>query len=178
LVRNAWLGWIVAGVFGLLMLGLGWIYLSRQAISEARVMRFSILPPEKATLIAGQTPTVSPDGAHLVFIVTDATGRTMLYLRALDSLTAQPLAGTEGGGLPFWSPDSREIGFFAGGKLKKIDIAGGQPVTLADAPVPRGGSWNQNGVIIFAPAPPAPTLRIPAAGGAVTSINSIDPEHG
>jgi len=101
-----------------------------------------------------------------------------LYLRALDSPAAQPLAGTEGGGWPFWSPDSREIGFFAGGKLKKIDITGGQPVTLAEAPVPRGGSWNQTGVIIFTPAPPGPTFRISAAGGAVTPLNTMAPERG
>src|SRR5213079_1472390 len=129
----------------------------RPATSETRVLRLSILPPEKSTLIAGQAPTVSPDGRQLVFAVTDASGTTVLYLRALDSHTSQPLVGTEGAILPFWSPDSRELGFFAGGKLKKIDIAGGQPVTLADAPVPRGGSWNQDGVIIFLPAPPAPT---------------------
>jgi eukaryotic-like serine/threonine-protein kinase len=178
LLRNSWMAWAVAGTFVLLLLGLGWMYATRSSATDTRVMRLSILPPEKAILIAGQAPTVSPDGVHLVFVVTDATGRTVLYLRALDSLAAQPLAGTEGGGLPFWSPDSREIGFFAGGKLKKIDISGGQPVTLADAPVPRGGSWNQHGVIIFTPAPPAPTLRISAAGGSPSPVNSVDMDHG
>jgi len=92
LLRNAWLGWVVAGAFVLLALGLAWMYFTRPSPSDARVMRLSILPPEKATLIAGQAPTVSPDGAHLVFVVTDATGRTVLYLRALDSLAAQPPA--------------------------------------------------------------------------------------
>jgi eukaryotic-like serine/threonine-protein kinase len=178
LTRNPWLAWIVAGVFVLLMLGLGWMYFSRPSTSDARVMRLSILPPEKATLIAGQAPTVSPDGAHIVYVVTDGIGRTMLYLSTLDSTAAQPLVGTEGGGWPFWSPNSRELGFFAGGKLKKTDIAGGQPVTLADAPVPRGGSWNQDGLIIFTPAPPAPTLRISAAGGAPTPLNSVDVQGG
>ena len=178
LLRNAWLGWIVAGAFLLLTLGLAWTYFTRPSPSDARVMRLSILPPEKATLIAGQAPTVSPDGTHLVFVVTDAMGKTVLYLRALDSPAAQPLVGTDGGMLPFWSPNGREIGFFAGGKLKKIEIAGGQPVTLADAPVPRGGSWNQDGVIIFLPAPPAPTLRISAAGGVPTPLNSVDIPNG
>jgi serine/threonine protein kinase/Tol biopolymer transport system component len=178
LLRNAWLGWVVAGALVLLTLGIAWKYFTRPSTSDAPVMRLSILPPEKATLIAGQAPTVSPDGTHLVFVVTDATGRTVLYLRALDSLAAQPLVGTEGGAWPFWSPNGREIGFFAGGKLKKIDIAGGQPVTLADAPVPRGGSWNQDGVIIFTPAPPAPILRISAAGGGPTPLHSVEMEHG
>lgn len=175
---KAWLGWVVAGVFVLLALGLAWTYFARPSPSDPRVMRVSILPPEKATLIAGQAPTVSPDGTHLVFVVTDATGRTVLYLRALDSLAAQALVGTEGGLLPFWSPTSREIGFFAGGKLKKIDIAGGQPVTLADAPVPRGGTWSKENVILFAPAPPAPTFRISASGGELTPLNSVDIPNG
>jgi Tol biopolymer transport system component len=178
LFRKAWLAWVVAGACVLLTLGLAWMYFARPAASEARLMRLSMLPPEKATLIAGQAPTISPDGAHLVFVVTDATGSIVLYLRALDSLAAQPLAGTEGGAWPFWSPNSREIGFFAGGKLKKIDIAGGQPVTLADAPVPRGGSWSRDGLIIFTPAPPAPMLRISAAGGAPTPLNSVDIANG
>jgi eukaryotic-like serine/threonine-protein kinase len=178
LIRNSWLAWVVAGGFLLIALGLGWMYFTRPTTSDARRMRVSILPPEKATFIAGQAPTISPDGAHLVFVVTDATGRTLLYLRALDSTVAQPLVGTEGGAWPFWSPNNRELGFFAGGKLKRTDISGGQPVTLADAPVPRGGSWNQNGVIIFTPAPPAPTLRISAVGGAPAPLNSVDMEHG
>ena len=177
LLRNQWLGWGVAGA-SVLALGLAWVYFARPSTFDARVMRLSILPPEKATLMAGQAPTVSPDGTHLVFVVTDASGRTVLYLRALDSLAAQPLTGTDGGILPFWSPNSREIGFFAGGKLKKIDIAGGQPVTLADAPVPRGGSWNQDGVIIFTPAPPAPTLRISASGGEPTPLSVVDVPNG
>jgi len=178
LLRSSWVAWAVAGIFIVLLLGLGWMYATRPSINDPRVMRLSILPPEQATLIAGQAPTVSPDGRHLIFAVTDATGRTMLYLRALDSHVSQPLLGTEGGSLPFWSPDSREFGFFAGGKLKKIDIAGGQPVTLADAPVPRGGSWSQDAVIIFLPAPPAPTMRISAAGGAPTPLNSVDMPQG
>jgi serine/threonine protein kinase len=178
LLRNSWVAWAIAGISVLLLLGLGWMYAKRPSTNDARVMRLSILPPEKATLIAGQAPTVSPDGVHLVFAVTDATGRSMLYLRAIDSPMSQPLIGTEGGILPFWSPDSRELGFFAGGKLKKIEIMGGKPVTLADAPVPRGGSWSQDGLIIFTPAPPAPSLRISAAGGAPTPLNSVDMPNG
>ena len=174
LFRSAWLSWAVALLCVILLLAAAWVYLAHPSSNETRVLRLSILPPEKATLIAGQAPTVSPDGTHIVFVVTDAAGQTILYLRALDSLAAQPLAGTDGGLMPFWSPTSRELGFFAGGKLKKIDIFGGQPVTLADAPVPRGGSWNQDGVIIFTPAPPAPTLRISASGGEPTPLNVVD----
>lgn len=177
-LRKLWVAWAVALVCMLLLLTAGWFYLNRSPSTDARVLRLSILPPERATLMAGQAPTVSPDGAYVVFAVTDVTGGNLLYLRALDSHTSQPLVGTEGGMWPFWSPDSRELGFFAGGKLKKIDISGGQPVTLADAPVPRGGSWNQDGLIIFTPAPPGPTFRISASGGAPAPLNSVDMANG
>ncbi|MDX6306403.1 MAG: hypothetical protein QOI77_3372 [Blastocatellia bacterium] len=173
--RLIWLS--VTGFLALVALGLAMAYLRRDTVN-VRADKLSVVPPENSTLIAGQVPTVSPDGTRLVFVLTDTTGRTLLYLRSLDSLTAQPLVGTEGGGWPFWSPNGREIGFFAGGKLKKIDTAGGQPITLADAPVPRGGSWNNDGVIIFSPLPPGPTLRISASGGEATPLNSIDIAHG
>ena len=93
----------------------------------------------------------------------DVSGKSLLYLRPFNSVSAQPLAGTDGAILPFWSPDSRSLGFFAEGKLKKIEISGGQPTTLANAPNARGGAWNREGVIIFCPTPPAPLYRISAS---------------
>jgi Tol biopolymer transport system component len=128
--------------------------------------------------MAGQAPVISPDGSRLAFVAVDDTGRTLLYIRPLDSLAAQPLAGTDGAAWPFWSPDGRSIGFFAGGKLKRIEAAGGQPVALADAPIGRGGSWNRDGVIIFTPTPPSPINRISAAGGEATPITTVDLAHG
>jgi hypothetical protein len=77
-------------------------------------------------------------------VAQDADGTSFLWVRAIDSLKAQKLGGTEGGINPFWSPDSRSIGFFADGKLKKIDAAGGTPVTLCDAPTGRGGAWSRD----------------------------------
>ena len=73
-----------------------------------------------------------------------------LWVRALDSLQSQALAGTEAATYPFWSPDSHYIGFFAHGKLKKIAVTGGPAQTLCDAPLGRGGTWNSEGVIVFA----------------------------
>jgi hypothetical protein len=108
----------------------------------------------------------------------DASGKSLLYVRPLDSLVPQPLAGTDGAILPFWSPDSRSLGFFAGGKLKTIGISGGRPTTLANAPNGRGGAWNREGVIIFCPTPPAPLYRIPASGGEATPINTVDLAQG
>ena len=88
-----------------------------------------------------------------------------IWLRPVGALAARPIPGTEGGAFPFWSPDSRFIGFFAGGKLKKVPIAGGPPIVLCDAPAGRGGSWSRDNVILFAPGPPAPAscaCRAPA----------------
>jgi len=128
--------------------------------------------------MSGQAPAISPDGSRLAFVAVDQTGRTLLYVRPLDSLTAQALAGTDGAAWPFSSPDGRSIGFFAGGKLKRIEATGGQLATLADAPVGRGGSWNRDGVIIFTPTPPSSLYRVSAAGGEASAMVTVDVPHG
>jgi len=126
--------------------------------------RFTIAAPEKATAIVA--PELSPDGRNLV-LVAITEGRTSLWLRPLGSLTAQRLPGTEDiFGLPFWSPDSRSIGFAAGGELKKLDLAGGAPQTLCKLPTgvsTFGGTWNRDGVILFFSL--AEIYRVPATGG-------------
>ena len=173
--RFIWIG--VAAFLSLAALSLALLYL-RGRSSELRVHRLSILPPEKTFLMAGQAPLISPDGKVLAFVAMDASGKSLLYVRPLDSLVPQPLTGTDGAVLPFWSTDSRSLGFFAGGKLKKIEISGGQPTTLANAPNARGGAWNREGVIIFCPTPPAPLFRISASGGEATPIHTVDMAQG
>ena len=88
-----------------------------------------------------------------MFPGSTSDGRTVLWIRALDSLTARPLAGTENEGYPaiFWSPDGQSVGFFADGKLKRIDISGGPAHALGDAPDPWGGTWSREGIIVFTP---------------------------
>jgi hypothetical protein len=107
-------------------------------------------------------------------VATTPEGKELLWVRPLDSLQAQPLAGTEGAAFPFWSPDSRFIGFFAGGKLKKLEASGGPPLTLCDATTGRGGTWNQEGVILFAPTVSSAIHRVSAAGGAATPVTTLD----
>jgi Tol biopolymer transport system component len=122
---------------------------------------------------------VSPDGTRLVFSASNE-GRSQLWVRPLDSLAAQPLAGTEGASYPFWSPDSASLGFFADGKLKRLDIPGGAAQVLANAPVGRGGTWNAEGVIVFTPSSGGPLVRVPATGGdpvAVTRVESGQTGH-
>jgi hypothetical protein len=95
----------------------------------------------------------------------------------VDATQAQAIAGTEGASFPFWSPDSRSLAFFAGGKLKKVDTRGGAPETLTDAASGRGGTWNQDGVIVFAGRASSPLSRISAAGGTVTPATTFDAEQ-
>jgi eukaryotic-like serine/threonine-protein kinase len=165
------LAWIVAGAFLLGMLGFAWAYFIRQPLTDdARVMKTSIMPPEKSSF---EQIAVSPDGHHLAF--TAATGgKVQLWVRAFDSTEARALAGTQGARLPFWSPDSRFIGFFADGRLKKIEVAGGLVQTLCEAPtIPHGGAWSRAGMILFARAGSG-LLRISATGGDVTLVTTPD----
>jgi eukaryotic-like serine/threonine-protein kinase len=106
---------------------------------------------------------ISPDGQRIAFVARDE-GRSRLWLRELNAVTARPLAWTDSAYYPFWSPDSRSIGFFADGKLKRMDIDAGSVQVLADATAGRGGAWTTDGTILFAPQA-GPIFRIPASGG-------------
>ena len=116
---------------------------------------------------------LSPDGRRVVFGVNTAGG-SALAVRSFDAGEAQVLPGTEGGAFPFWSPDSRFIGFRAQGKLKKIDVTGGPPVTLCDAADGVGGTWNRDGTIVFAPNLTSGLFRVSAAGGAPAPVTTLD----
>ena len=101
-----------------------------------------------------------------------------LWVRPLDTDVAQPLAGTENASFPFWSPDSRSIGFLAQGKLKRIEAAGGPAVTLADATLPSTGTWNSDNVILFTPRPGSSIHRLAATGGTPVPVTALNPEKG
>jgi eukaryotic-like serine/threonine-protein kinase len=178
LLNRERLVWIAATAF-LLLAALPFVtaYFQRPSVTTSAV-RSSILPPEKSTfnfvgLNAGPV-TVSPDGRRLAFVASASEGRDLLWVRPLDALSAQQLAGTEGAFHPFWSPDSRFLGFFADGKLKKIDAAGGPPITLCDAPMGRGGTWNRDGVIVFAPNNTGVLHRVSASGGASSAVTKLN----
>jgi eukaryotic-like serine/threonine-protein kinase len=117
---------------------------------------------------------VSPDGRTTAFVAEGADAVRHLWIRPLEDLSSRLLPGTEGAMFPFWSPDSRFIAFFADGKLKKIDITGGRPLTICDAANGRGGSWNQYGDIIFAAQAASALFRVPDAGGIPEQLTSID----
>jgi hypothetical protein len=141
--------------------------LFRAKPAEARPASFQIpLPPKVTWGSARDIPAVSPDGRKLVFAAAPGAGKRILWLRSLDTLTIQPLHGTEDALFPFWSPDSRFVGFFAGQELKKTDLAGASPQTLCDvgSGFTLGGSWSRNGIILFGKV--GSFLRqVPASGG-------------
>ncbi|MHB8653153.1 MAG: protein kinase domain-containing protein [Terriglobia bacterium] len=170
------LPWAVAAVF-LLTTIIAILAHFREPSTPARPVRSYILPPEKTAFeFLGATggPVLSPDGTRVVFPARDASGKVMLWVRRLDSLSAQPLEGTEGASYPFWSPNSRFLGFFVPGKLKKIDVSGGPPQTVCDALSGRGGTWNADNIIVFAPDLTTPLLRVSAAGGAAAPLTQLD----
>jgi Tol biopolymer transport system component/tRNA A-37 threonylcarbamoyl transferase component Bud32 len=169
--------WIAAAVTALVAIGLGAAFV-QQALQPKPVVRSTVLPPDKVGIMA-QRPMLSPDGTKIVFVGRDDKGVEMLYLRPVSALSAQPLAGTEGALFPFWSPDSRSVGFFSDQKVKKIDTTGGPPQALCDAGAnPRGGSWSKAGVILFAPSNTEPLHQVSATGGVPTVATKLDPAHG
>jgi Tol biopolymer transport system component len=160
--RDAWLAWGVCTVAVLVAVGFGFVHLREAAPPVAPEMRLEISTPPTpdATAFA-----LSPDGTQVVSVAT-IDGVSRLWLRQLSAATGEVLIGTEGALYPFWSPDGRSIGFFALGKLKRIDLDGGPPRELADAPQGRGGAWSRDGVILFTPTSGrTPLFQVAATGG-------------
>jgi Tol biopolymer transport system component len=149
----------------------------------APVVRFAIAAPEHttfapATSVAAPYPVISPDGRQVAFLAQAVAEPVLLWVRALDTLEARPLAGTEGAAFPFWSPDGRQLGFFADGALKTVDALGGASHRVCDAPAGEGGTWNAEGTILFAPGPNAGLHRVAATGGTPTVVTTPAPARG
>ena len=160
------LAWAACAVAALVAAGFA-VAWARRAPEPPRVVRFALhLPPSVQN---ASPPVVSPDGQHIAF-AADAEGRRTIWIRSLDALDARSLAGTEGVLRPFWSPDSRFLAFVAGGKLKKVDIAGGSPQTIGDAPNGADGSWSPEGVILLDGRTNDPLWRVPASGGVLQPV--------
>jgi eukaryotic-like serine/threonine-protein kinase len=160
---------------------LGILYLKRP-VPDSPVTRAYIKAEEGSGFIfSGDQKgfAISPDGLNLAYVAstTSPDSKSALWLRPMDSLRARLLPGTEAAGFPFWSPDSRYIGFFAGGKLKKIDTQGGPPAIICDAADGRGGSWNQQGDIVFTPTVNSPIYRVSASGGLIAQLTAQNPSN-
>jgi Tol biopolymer transport system component/predicted Ser/Thr protein kinase len=177
--RTSFLPWIIAAalsVAAVLVVWAAW----RQPATEERQLQFKIDPPSGAEFLlgAGGGSQISPDGRIVAFVAISSGGAPRLWIRPLDSTVARELPGTEGAQFPFWSPDSRSLGFFGGGKLQRVDLSGGQAVALAEAPNGRGATWNSQGIVVFAPSAATGLFQVPATGGSPTSLTARDSARG
>jgi DNA-binding winged helix-turn-helix (wHTH) protein/Tol biopolymer transport system component len=171
--RPAFNPWIVAAASVVFALAaIAFVFFRGMFVADMPEVRSEIDTPPTSDL---RSFALSPDGRQLAYVAT-ADGQSRLWVRQLASTKAQPLTVTEGGAAyPFWSPDSRFIGYFSAGKMRKIDAAGGSPQIVTNASSPRGGTWNADGVILFAPTSASALFRVPAAGGeAIPATNLGD----
>jgi serine/threonine protein kinase len=159
------LAWVLAAGGGAAALALAVLHFGRPAPAP-ETLRFEVSSP--SSIQTQDSPRISPDGRVLAYNATDSTGTSRIWLRPLGALMAQALPGTEGAHRPFWSPDSRFLGFMAGGKLKKISVTGGPPTVICDAPTGSDGTWGRRDVILFDGTGADPIMRVAATGGVAT----------
>jgi eukaryotic-like serine/threonine-protein kinase len=170
------LAWAAAVVAALVIGAIAGFLLHRP--EPAASIRTVINPPEKTHInLTGDNagpPVISPDGSMIAFAGTDLDGKTTIWVRPTNSLDAHELKDTGGAIFPFWSFDSRSVAFFADGKLKVVEVAGGSPQVIADAGYGRGGAWGADGNIVFSPATQDRLYRVNINGGTPTSITTLD----
>jgi len=177
--RRAPIAWIVA-VVAILLAGAAWLpTIKRGDTTHAVRTRLMIPEPANAHLsLAAFSFTISPDGGTLAFVGTDSSGTARLWLRPLDEVNPKVLDNTEHAEQPFWSPDGRWLGFFADGKLKRVNVESSRVENVCDAPDPRGGSWGSEGSILFAPFAAGPLYQVPADGGTPALVLRPDSTRG
>ena len=168
----------MGGMLGVVTLALAAYIFSPAREGARQEVRLQLSPPAGMRFVS--VPAVSPDGSRIVFAaVANAGGAARLWLRPFAATVPTELPGTEGASYPFWSADSRFIGFFADGKLKRVAIAGGNPVIVCDASAGRGGLWLDDDTIVFAPMADSPLVRVNAAGGSPMPFTALaDDERG
>jgi Tol biopolymer transport system component len=173
-----WLWPAISVVLALLLAG-ALMYIRRPA-EESGPVRLSFTAPSDASFndVRMDEFVISPDGRTVAFTARDRDGRTLLWVRALESAEAKPLPGTDDPLWPFWSPDSRSLAFGSRGKLKRVDLARGTTLELCEAPRLTGGAWNSEGTILFAPDYTGALYRIPSKGGSPVVASVLDREGG
>ncbi|MDX1583222.1 MAG: protein kinase [Thermoanaerobaculia bacterium] len=171
------LAWTVAGTLLVALMALMAAWFPKAPEPEKAVVA-TISPPKGTSLIPFDLlgVSLSRDGQRLAFVAIEKGGQQRIWIRELGSSDAIPVNGTDGASYPFWSPDGQHLGFFAQGKLKRVDLRGGAPQILADAPSGRGAHWGENDLILYAPNIRTSIFSIPASGGSPTAITNYDPE--
>jgi len=176
------LAWITAGAFAIIIivLAIGFVLRAPQPQQSVPSVRLNAEMGVDASLDTslGTSALLSPDGTRLVLVATGADEKRRIYIRSLDALQASALSGTENARDPFFSPDGQWIGFFADGKLKKISVQGGVAVSLCDAPTDRGGSWGDDGTIVFTPDVGASLYKVSSTGGTPEQLTRLDKQSG
>jgi Tol biopolymer transport system component len=172
-----WRTWGPALVALVALLAAAAAWISRPAAATRRTLQASLVLPEDLT--AGDSFALTPDGRLLVVEAwARKSGLRSLWLYDFERGTFESIAGTEGGELPFWSPDGQNLGFFAFGKLKRVDLKGGAARELADTPNPRGGAWGPDGRIVVAASFRQGLSVVPASGGKLEPLTTLDAERG
>jgi eukaryotic-like serine/threonine-protein kinase len=169
--RLAWLPWAAALLLAAAGFAVG--FRARRA-PEVAVTRSSIDIPPEMDLDRWTSPAISPDGSMLVFSATGADRKRQLWIRRMDGFAVQPIPGTDEAMGPFWSPDSRSIGFFAARHLKRVPAAGGPVQTICEAQDGRGATWSVDDVIVMAPAPFSGLFKVPATGGVPVELTKVE----
>jgi Tol biopolymer transport system component len=178
--RRRWrepLAWALAVICALAAVVLGVTYYHSTHQQSDAVRAYIPVPEGNEFFLFGSYPgpvKISPDGRWLVFSAAEEGKPWRLWIRELGWEAARPLEGTERAAYPFWSPNSKTIGFFAEDKLKRIEVSGGPPLTLCDAENGKGGTWNRDGTILFAPTARSAIYSVSAAGGEATPVTTLD----
>ena len=173
--RKLQLSWILTTISCLAALALAALVLTRKD-PEVRVSRFVI--PADASTLRMRWPRISPDGNTLAFVANDSTGKSMIWVRPMSSLTAIPLIGTDNVGRPFWSPDSRHLAFIVNQQLKKISATGGPVQLIGDVRGGFDGTWGSQDLILFDGSGTDSIRGIPATGGSIAGMTQIDRANG
>jgi Tol biopolymer transport system component len=173
--RGSNMRWLLTGAAAAALAVIGGVAWLTRPPPLREELRLDIATPATADAYSF---ALSPDGKRIAFVAAGAAGPLQLWTRAFDSATAVSLPNTDGAVYPFWSPDSQSLGFFAGGKLKRVDLSGASPIVLADAGAGRGGAWSGDGQILFNQNASGPISIVSATGSPVRTVTSLEPGEG